>query len=78
MKQNTSKNTFLTMIYIIFTKYRIYIRHLKKIMHEMVNFHSKTSLNVKWDDSPHFIYPWRFCGLYFRYKTRFCYYPLNY
>jgi hypothetical protein len=47
-------------------------------MHEMVNFHSKTSLNVKWDDSPHFIYPWRFRGLYFRYKTRFCYYPLNY
>lgn len=35
-----------------------------KIMHEMVNFLPKTSLNVKWDDFPHFTYPWHFHSEY--------------
>lgn len=31
-----------------------------KIMHEQVSFPPRTSLKVKWDDFPHFTYPWHF------------------
>ena len=31
-----------------------------KIMHEQVSFAPRTMLKVKWDDFPHFTYPWHF------------------
>lgn len=31
-----------------------------KIMHEQVSFPPRTMLKVKWDDFPHFTYPWHF------------------
>ncbi len=31
-----------------------------KIMHEQVSFVPRTMLKVKWDDFPHFTYPWHF------------------
>jgi len=31
-----------------------------KIMHEQVSFAPRTLLKVKWDDFPHFTYPWHF------------------
>ena len=31
-----------------------------KIMHEQVSFPPRTMLKVKWDDFPHFTYPWYF------------------
>jgi AraC-like DNA-binding protein len=31
-----------------------------KIMHEQVSFPPRTLLKVKWDDFPHFTYPWHF------------------
>jgi len=31
-----------------------------KIMHEQVSFAPRTLLKVKWDDIPHFTYPWHF------------------
>lgn len=31
-----------------------------KIMHEQVSFEPRTMLKVKWDDIPHFTYPWHF------------------
>lgn len=31
-----------------------------KIMHEQVSFPPRTMLKVKWDDIPHFTYPWHF------------------
>lgn len=31
-----------------------------KIMHEKVSFAPRTMLKVKWDDFPHFTYPWHF------------------
>ena len=35
-----------------------------KIMHEQVSFAPNTSLKVKWDDFPHFTYPWHFHSEY--------------
>lgn len=35
-----------------------------KIMHEQVSFSPNTSLKVKWDDFPHFTYPWHFHSEY--------------
>ncbi|WP_163709248.1 AraC family transcriptional regulator [Mangrovibacterium lignilyticum] len=31
-----------------------------KIMHEKVSFTGNNSLNIKWDDFPHFTFPWHF------------------
>jgi len=31
-----------------------------KIMHEQISFAPRTMLKVKWDDFPHFTYPWHF------------------
>ena len=31
-----------------------------KIMHEQVSFAPRTMLKVKWDEFPHFTYPWHF------------------
>jgi len=35
-----------------------------KIMHEQVSFEPRTMLKVKWDDFPHFTYPWHFHSEY--------------
>src|SRR5512133_2270890 len=35
-----------------------------KIMHEQVSFVPRTMLKVKWDDFPHFTYPWHFHSEY--------------
>jgi AraC-like DNA-binding protein len=35
-----------------------------KIMHEQVSFAPRTMLKVKWDDFPHFTYPWHFHSEY--------------
>lgn len=35
-----------------------------KIMHEQVSFAPNSSLKVKWDDFPHFTYPWHFHNEY--------------
>lgn len=35
-----------------------------KIMHEHLNFQGNTSFTVKWDDFPHFTYPWHFHSEY--------------
>lgn len=35
-----------------------------KIMHEQVSFDPRTLLKVKWDDVPHFTYPWHFHSEY--------------
>ncbi|WP_159517652.1 cupin domain-containing protein [Sunxiuqinia indica] len=31
-----------------------------KIMHEQLNIKNESSLKVKWDDFPHFTFPWHF------------------
>jgi len=31
-----------------------------KIMHEQLSFRGKTAVTVKWDDFPHFTFPWHF------------------
>ncbi|WP_320167747.1 AraC family transcriptional regulator [Mangrovibacterium marinum] len=31
-----------------------------KIMHEQLSFQGKNSLNIKWDEFPHFTFPWHF------------------
>ncbi|MFY9150511.1 MAG: cupin domain-containing protein, partial [Prolixibacteraceae bacterium] len=35
-----------------------------KIMHEQVSFAPRSMLKVKWDDFPHFTYPWHFHSEY--------------
>lgn len=35
-----------------------------KIMHEQLSFRGKTSFNIKWDDFPHFTFPWHFHSEY--------------
>ena len=35
-----------------------------KIMHEQISFAPRTMLKVKWDDFPHFTYPWHFHSEY--------------
>lgn len=35
-----------------------------KIMHEQVNFQGTNSFNIKWNDCPHFTFPWHFHSEY--------------
>ena len=35
-----------------------------KIMHEQVSFRGNSSVNIKWDDFPHFTFPWHFHSKY--------------
>ncbi len=37
---------------------------LMKIMHEQLSFEANNSFKVKWDDFPHFTYPWHFHSEY--------------